>query len=76
MKKQTQHKPRRNILSRELKGNSEAKLSHAALISEYAFEHGVNLKDRVISIVGDIDEDSRNVFDMSVNDNSIYGNYY
>lgn len=57
MKKQTQLKPRRNILSRELKGNSEAKLSHAALISEYAFEHGVNLKDRVISIVGDIDED-------------------
>ena len=30
----------------------------------------------VKSYVGDIDEDSRNVFDMSVNDNSIYGNYY
>jgi len=30
----------------------------------------------VKSYVGDIDEDSRNVFDMSANDNSIYGNYY
>lgn len=48
--------PKRNLLSSNIKGNAEVKLIHAALIMEYAFDHGVDLKNRVINLTGDIDE--------------------
>lgn len=50
------NKPKRNLLSTSVKANVDSKLTQAALILEYAFEHNVNFKERIITISREIDE--------------------
>lgn len=47
---------RRSALSASLKTSVDNKLTHAALILEYAFAYGVNFKERTITISREIDD--------------------
>lgn len=44
----------------------ENKLTKAAMLLSYQFDHGVNFKERIINIVGEIDEDTFNLVDAAL----------
>lgn len=56
MKKLNRKPKRNNLLSASARAGVDSKLTQAALILEYAFEHNVNFKERTILISREIDE--------------------
>jgi ATP-dependent Clp protease protease subunit len=53
--KNLKQNPKRSLLPENARTTSDAKLTHAAIILEYAFQ-GVNFKERSIRLTGEIDE--------------------
>lgn len=65
LKKQIR-KPRRSLSSLGTRTNVDAKLTQAALFLEYSFGFAVDFKNRIISITGDIDKETFEVFEAAM----------
>jgi ATP-dependent Clp protease protease subunit len=59
-------KSRKSVAKSESLRSPEAKVNADALHLELAFDRGVNLKDRIIQITGDIDYPAFDVFDAAM----------
>lgn len=65
LKKQIR-KPRRSLSSLGTRTNVDAKLTQAALFLEYSFGFAVDFKNRVISLTGEINQESFEVFEAAM----------